>query len=81
MQVDGFHTVCIVADVPVVGDLIHGSAPAVVDRVRITRDGVVRVYASPVDAAGVGDRRLVDAGRRVQGGSAANDTSSPGDAP
>ena len=81
VEVGGSHTVCHAADVPVVGDLIHGNAPAVVDRVRITRDGVVRVFASPIDTASVPDRRSDDADRRAdEGGIAANDTWRPGGA-
>ena len=75
VQIDGSHTVCLVADVPIVGDLIHGSAPAVVDRVRVTRDGVVRVFASRIVTASVADRRSVDAN-----GFAADETRCPGDA-
>jgi hypothetical protein len=81
VQIDGSHTVCLIADVPIVGDLIHGSAPAVVDRVRVTRYGVVRVFASRIVTASVADRRSVDTDRRVHGsGLAANETRCPGDA-
>ena len=44
-------TVCVVAEVPAVGDTIHGELSAVVEKVRVTRDGIVHVYARAVLAS------------------------------
>jgi len=41
-------TVCVVEEVPVVGDLIRGEVPGIVEEVRITRHGRVLIYARPV---------------------------------
>ena len=49
-------TVCVVAEVPLVGDVIHGNVSGVVETVRLTRDGIIRVQAKPlaVDAGAAG---------------------------
>lgn len=47
VYVEGLAIVCVVAEVPLVGDRIHGDIPAVVEKVRVTRDGHVRIYARP----------------------------------
>lgn len=39
--------VCVVAEVPVAGDMIQGDIAAVVDKVRVNRDGYVHIYARP----------------------------------
>lgn len=49
IQVGGLSTVCLVAEVPVAGDVIHGTVSAVVETVRITRHGLVRVVARSTD--------------------------------
>jgi hypothetical protein len=43
-------TVCRVEHVPAVGDLIHGTVTAIVEKVRIARNGRVSIVASPVTA-------------------------------
>ena len=43
-------TVCRVEHVPAVGDLIHGTVTAIVETVRIARNGRVSIVASPVIA-------------------------------
>jgi len=55
IYVDDLAIVCVVAAVPMVGDLIHGDIPAIVDKVCVTRDGHARIYARPAtspDATG-----------------------------
>jgi len=47
VHVEDLAIVCVVAEVPQVGDRIHGDIPAVVEKVRVTRDGHVRIYARP----------------------------------
>jgi len=44
-------TVRRVEHVPAVGDLIHGTATAIVETVRVARNGRVSIVASPVTAA------------------------------
>jgi hypothetical protein len=44
-------TVCVVEDVPSVGDVIRADEDCVVERVRYTRDGRVLIYARPFDDA------------------------------
>ncbi len=41
-------TVCRIEGMPVVGDLIRGDTPGIVEKVKVTRDGRVVVYARPV---------------------------------
>ena len=43
-------TVCHVEHVPAVGDLIHGTVTAIVETVRVARNGRVSIVASPVTA-------------------------------
>ena len=43
-------TVCRVEHVPAVGDLIHGTVTAIVETVRVARNGRVSIVASPVTA-------------------------------
>lgn len=45
LEIDGLAIFCVVADTPAVGDLIYGDVTAIVDKVRVTRDGHVHVYA------------------------------------
>lgn len=59
LHVGDLATVCVVAGVPSVGDVIHARTPAVVHEVRIARDGIIRVYASPAsEGAGGGPDEL-----------------------
>ena len=46
VYVDDLAIVCVVAEVPMVGDRIHGDLPAIVDKVCVNRDGHVRIYAT-----------------------------------
>ena len=39
---------CVVAEIPSVGDIIHGNLTAVVEGVRITRDGRVHIRARTI---------------------------------
>jgi hypothetical protein len=50
VHLQGLATVCIVEDVPAVGDLIRGDVAAIVEKVRVTREGRVLIYARPADA-------------------------------
>jgi hypothetical protein len=50
VHLQGLATVCIVEDVPAVGDLIRGEVAAIVEKVRVTREGRVLIYARPADA-------------------------------
>ncbi len=43
-------TVCRVEHVPAAGDLIHGTVTAIVETVRVARNGRVSIVASPVTA-------------------------------
>ena len=43
-------TVCRVEQIPAVGELVHGDAPGIVERVRIDRNGRVAIFARPVPA-------------------------------
>ena len=47
VHVDGLAIVCVVAELPTIGDRIHGDIPAIVDKVCLARDGHVRIYARP----------------------------------
>jgi hypothetical protein len=48
VYVDDLAIVCVVAEIPIVGDRIHHTdIPAVVEKVRVTREGQVRIYAQP----------------------------------
>jgi hypothetical protein len=49
VHLDGLATVCIVEEVPAVGDLIRGDVAGIVEKVRITREGRVLIYARPAD--------------------------------
>lgn len=51
IYVDDLAIVCVVAAVPMVGDLIHGDIPAIVDKVCVTRDGHVRIHARPATSS------------------------------
>lgn len=51
VHVGGIATVCVVEDVPSVGDVIRGDAECVVEKVRYARDGRVLIYARPFDDA------------------------------
>lgn len=48
MHVGDMTTVCVLEEVPCPGDLIYGNATAVVEKVLVKRDGVVRVHARRV---------------------------------
>ena len=66
VYVDDLAIVCVVAEVPMVGDRIHGDLPAIVDKVCVNRDGHVRIYAtrpptSP-DATGQADPSVYPTG-------------------
>ncbi|MCY7301447.1 MAG: hypothetical protein LH654_00075 [Thermoleophilia bacterium] len=39
LEIDGLATFCVVAEIPTVGDVIHGPLTAIVEKVRVTRDG------------------------------------------
>ena len=45
VQLGGVATVCVVAEIPRVGDVIHANVTGVVENVRVTRDGLIRVHA------------------------------------
>ena len=45
MPINDLAIVCVVAEVPRVGDLTYGDTAAIVDKVRVNRDGGVRIYA------------------------------------
>lgn len=47
VHMGGLATVCVVEDVPAVGDLIRGDVAGVVEKVRVTREGRVLIYARP----------------------------------
>ncbi len=51
LEIDGLATFCVVAEIPAVGDVIHGPLTAIVERVRVTRDGHVRISARLVAPA------------------------------
>jgi hypothetical protein len=51
ITLDGLSVVCIVEQIPVVGDTIRGAVPGIVEKVRITRHGRVLIDARPVPAA------------------------------
>ena len=44
VYLDDRPTACTVAEIPAVGDLIHGSVASIVDKVKVRRDGCVLVY-------------------------------------
>ena len=48
VHMGGLATVCMVEDVPSVGDVIRADVPGVVEKVRVTREGRVVVYARPL---------------------------------
>ena len=50
ITLDGLSVVCVVEQIPAVGDVIRGAVPAVVEKVRITRHGHVLIDARPVPA-------------------------------
>ena len=50
VHIGGLATVCLVEQIPTVGDLIRGQAPGIVERVKITRRGRVLIYARPLPA-------------------------------
>ena len=55
LEIDGLATFCVVAEIPTVGDVIHGPLTAIVEKVRVMRDGHVRIAAlriTPVDDSG-----------------------------
>lgn len=49
LEIDGLAIFCVVAEVPVVGDVVHGDATAIVEKVRVTRDGHVFMEARRVN--------------------------------
>jgi len=51
LEIDGLATFCVVAEIPAVGDVIHGPLTAIVEKVRVTRDGHVRIAARRVAPA------------------------------
>ena len=48
IYMDGIATVCVVEQVPAVGDTIQGERGGTVEKVRLTRQGRVLIYARPV---------------------------------
>ncbi len=48
LEIDGLAIFCVVAEIPVVGDVIHGDATAIVEKVRVTRAGHVYIDARRV---------------------------------
>jgi hypothetical protein len=42
---------CVIEYTPAVGDLILGDIPGIVERVKITREGRVLIYARPVETS------------------------------
>ena len=50
ITLDGLSVVCIVEQIPAVGDMIRGAVPGIVEKVRITRHGRVLIDARPVPA-------------------------------
>ncbi|WP_411277570.1 hypothetical protein [Gaiella sp.] len=67
LEIDGLATFCVVAEIPAAGDVIHGPLTAVVEKVRVTHDGHVRISArrvAPADDRGQLDElEPSDAGR------------------
>lgn len=41
LEIDGLAIFCVVAEMPVVGDVVHGDVTAIVEKVRVTRVGHV----------------------------------------
>lgn len=52
LEIDGLAIFCVVAEIPVVGDVIHGDATAIVEKVRVTRAGHVYIDARRVTVTG-----------------------------
>jgi len=50
IHMGGVATVCVVEHIPVVGDVIRGEIPGVVEKVKVTRRGRVLIYARPLPA-------------------------------
>ena len=50
LTLGGLSVVCIVEQIPAVGDMIRGAVPGIVEKVRITRHGRVLIDARPVPA-------------------------------
>jgi hypothetical protein len=48
LEIDGLAVLCVVAEVPVAGDVVHGDVSAIVEQVKVTSDGRVRIYARRV---------------------------------
>ena len=45
LEIDGLSILCVVAEMPVVGDVVHGDVTAIVEKVRVTREGHVFIEA------------------------------------
>lgn len=45
LEIDGLAVLCVVAEIPVVGDVVHGDVTAIVEKVRVTREGHVYITA------------------------------------
>lgn len=45
LEIDGLAIFCVVAEMPVVGDVVHGDLTAIVEKVRVTREGHVFIEA------------------------------------
>ncbi len=70
VSMDGVATMCLLDELPAIGDLIHGHVPGVVEKVRVTRAGRVLIDAR---AAGeVGSEVRPDALRERVSGHRAN---------
>jgi len=66
VHVGGLAIVCVVYEIPVAGDRIFGQVAAIVDKVRITRDGHVRIDGSPAPGNNAATGPLADAASPVR---------------
>lgn len=56
LEIDGLAVFCVVAEIPVVGDVVHGDVTAIVEKVRVTREGHVVIEAQRATPEGEGAR-------------------------